>query len=102
MTALDATSITSYKDVIQALKDNKKIFVRLFRYAEALYGESTPMPRTVNRQADRANLQAISPSQFYTRSVFLPFIDTVLEQLGERFCSDLVDCIELKFLITSF
>ena len=59
------------------------------------------MPRIVNRQANRANPLAVSLLQFYRRSVFLPFIDTVLEQFNERFCSDLVDCIKLKFLITS-
>ena len=59
------------------------------------------MPRIVNRQANRANPLAISPLQFYRRSVFLPFIDTVLERLSERFRSDLVDCIKLKFMITS-
>ena len=87
--------------MIQAFRDNKKIFVELFRHAKGLYGESLPMPRIVNRQANRANPLAVSPLQFYRRSVFLPFIDTVLEQVSERFCSDLVDYIKLKFLITS-
>ena len=59
------------------------------------------MPRIVNRQADGANRLAILPLQFDRRSVFLLFIDTVLEQLSERVWSDLVDCIKLKFLITS-
>ena len=87
--------------MIQVFRDNKQIFVGLFRHAEGLYGESIPMPRIVNRQANRANPLAISPLQYYRRSVFLPFVDTVLEQLSERFCSDLIDCIKLKFLITS-
>ena len=78
LSALDATSITGYKDVIQAFRGNKKIFGALFRYAEGLYGESIPMPRIVNRQACRRNPLAILPLQFYMRSVFLPFIDTVL------------------------
>ena len=59
------------------------------------------MPRIVNRQANRANPLAISPLQFYRRSVFLPFTDTVLERLSERLRSDLVDCIKFKFMITS-
>ena len=59
------------------------------------------MPRIVNRQANRANPLAVSPLQFYRHSVILPFIDTALEQLSERFCSDLVDCIKLKFMIAS-
>ena len=55
LTVLDATSITSCRDVIQAFRNNKEIFVELFRHAEGLYGESIPMPRMVNRQANRAN-----------------------------------------------
>ena len=79
LTALDATSITSCKDVIQIFRNNEEIFVGLFRHAEGLYGESIPMPRIVNRQADRANSLAVSALQFFRRSVLLPFIDTVLE-----------------------
>ena len=87
--------------MIQAFSDNKKVFVGLLSHAEGLHGESIPMPSIVNRQAYRANPLAVSLLQFYKRSVFLPLIDTVLEQLGGRFCSDLVDCIKLKILMTS-
>ena len=89
------------KDVIPAFRDNKKIFVGLFWHTEGLYGESIPTPRIVNRQANKANPLAISLLQFCRRSVFLPCIDTVLEQLSKRFCFDLADCIKLKFMITS-
>ena len=54
MSALDATSITSGKDVIQAFMNNEEIFVGLFRHAESVYGESIPMPRIVNWQANNA------------------------------------------------
>ena len=47
LTALDATSITSCKNVIQAFMDNKEIFVGLFRHAKDLYRESIPMLRIV-------------------------------------------------------
>ena len=87
--------------MIPAFRENKKIFAGLFRQAEGLYMESIPMPRIINRRANKPNSLAILPLQFYRRSVFLPFIPTVLEQFSERFCSDLVDCIKLKFLITS-
>ena len=55
LNALDTTRITSCKDVIQAFMDNEKIFVVLFRHAESVYEESTPMPRIVNQQANTAN-----------------------------------------------
>ena len=65
--------------MIQAFKDNEEIFVGLFRHTEGVYGESIPMLRIVKRQANRANSLAVSPLQFFRRSVFLRFIDTVLE-----------------------
>ena len=99
LTALDA--ITSCKDVIEALRNNEEEFERLFRHAEDFYGESIPMPRVINRQANRANPPATSPLQFYRRAVFLPFVDPVLEQLNQRFSSDQVDCIKLQYLIPS-
>ena len=79
LSALDATSITSCKDVIEDLRDNEEIFIGLFRDTEGVYGESIPMPRIVNRQANRANPLAVSPLHFFRRSVLLPFIDTVLQ-----------------------
>ena len=79
MTALDAASITSCKDEIQTFRNNEEIFVGVFRHFEGLYGKSIPMPQIVNRQANRANPLAISPLQFFRRSVFFPFVDTVDE-----------------------
>ena len=79
LTALNAMSITSCKDVTQTFRDNGEIFVGLFRHADGVYGESIPMTRTVNRQANRANPLFVSPLHFFWRSVFLPFIDTVLD-----------------------
>ena len=72
-------NITSRKDVLEAFRDNEEIFVELFRDTEGVYGESIPMPRIVNRQANRANPPAVSSLQFFRRFVLLPFIDTVLE-----------------------
>ena len=79
MTAFDATRITSCKDVIQAFKDNEEILIELNTHDESVDRESIPMPGIVNRQADRADPSAVSPLQFSRRSVFLPFIDTVLD-----------------------
>ena len=70
LTALDATSITSCKDVIQAFRDNEEIFVGLFRHAESLYRKSIPMPRIVNRQANRLNSLTVSPLQFFRHQGF--------------------------------
>ena len=79
LTSFDATSIASCKDVIQAFRDNEKIFVGLFRHAEDVYRESIPMPRIVNWQTNRANPLAVLLLQLFRSSVFLLFIDTVLE-----------------------
>ena len=57
------------------------------------------MPRVVGRQMNKANPPASSPVQFYRRSLFLPFIDTTLEQLNERFSNKQVDAAKLQILL---
>ena len=83
--------------MIEAFRNNEEIFVGFFRHAEVVHGKSIPMSRIVNGQANRANPIAVSPFQFFGRSVLLPFIDTVLAKFSEKFRSDLVDCIKLQF-----
>ena len=64
--------------MIEAFRDNEEIFVGYCRHAEGVYGESIPIPRIVDQQANRGNPLAVSPLQFFRRFVLLPFIDTVL------------------------
>ena len=83
LTALNA--IASCKDVIQVFRNNEEIFVGLFRHAEGLYGESIPMSQIVNQPANRANPPAVSPLQFYRRSVFFLSLTQCLSNSAKDF-----------------
>ena len=43
------------------------------------------MPRIVSRQTKRSNPPAETAYEYYRRAVFLPYLDTVIGQLDERF-----------------
>ena len=57
------------------------------------------MSLNVSRQANKATPPAATPIEFYWRSMFLPFLDTVLQQLIQRFSSCQIDCLKLQYLI---
>ena len=42
-------------------------------------------PRVCGRQTKRANPPSENPFDYYKRAIFLPYLDTVLFQLRERF-----------------
>ena len=47
------------------------------------------MPRVVGIQVHRDNVEAESASQYYQRSIFLPYIDGLSSSLRERFNDNL-------------
>lgn len=46
--------------------------------------ELTP-PRTVKRQTCRTNIPSDSPESYYRRSIFIPYLDSLITSLEERF-----------------
>lgn len=77
------------KDELSAVRQNSK---RTFGY---VWGKATSMsnaagvsisvPRTCAKQTLRSNTSGKNPSTFYRRTVFVPFLDSLLQQLGDRF-----------------
>jgi len=49
---------------------------------------SEDVPRVCGRQSLRTNVPADTPKQYYLRSVAIPFIDALKEQLETRFSRD--------------
>ena len=43
------------------------------------------IPRQVARQTQRANISANDAQEYFRRSIYIPFIDTKLQELKERF-----------------
>ena len=56
-------------------------------------------PRRKKAQIFRANIRADSPQEYYRRSVLIPFIDELLQQLNDRFSMDNRQAIQCLFSI---
>ena len=43
------------------------------------------MPRVCGRQTSRSNVQASSPEEYWRRTIFVPFLDYLIQALSDRF-----------------
>ena len=77
-------SIQECVDVLETFR-NDDTFDEAFQRAEDTFAEQLVMPRMAGRQAQRNNVPADTPLQYYKRAIFLPYIDTVVGQLKARF-----------------
>jgi len=59
------------------------------------------MPRICGRQTQRININAKDPETYFKVSVFLPFLDFILQELDAGFNQRLSDIIPLQGLISS-
>lgn len=59
------------------------------------------MPRTCDRQTHRVNINSKDPETYFKVSVFLPFLDFIVQALHVRFDQRLSDIIPLEGLIPS-
>lgn len=62
----------------------KCIFKEAKTAMEKLYIE-IKLPRATNKQRNRANTHAVSPKQYYLRTLFLPLIENILEENSRTF-----------------
>ena len=87
--------------VLQQLR-NDDTFEKLFSEAQEANGEAILMPRITARQQHRNNVPVESAQEYYKRGVFLPFVDTCLSQLEERFRNHAGRALQLSVLLPSF
>ena len=79
------------------------MFDEIFKNAADLLGEEIPMPRITARQTHRSNVPTDSCASYYKRAVglFVPFVDTCLSQLRERFGSHSARANKTSLLLPS-
>ena len=77
-------SVDDCIDVLQTIRDGET-FNTIVDHIESESGSELSMPRRTHKQAHRSNPPAASAREHYRRAVFLPFVDTCLNQLRERF-----------------
>ena len=71
--------------VLQSYRD--KFFDGIFNRVEEKLGRSVLSPRLTGRQRHRSNHQVATSRDCYRVAVFLPYLDSCLSQLKERFMS---------------
>ena len=76
-------------DQLQAVRDNaneefNSIFKKVSQNGRE-NGKILDTPRIVSRQTQRSNVESNTPEEYYRRSIFIPFIDCLINQLKERF-----------------
>ena len=60
------------------------------------------MPRIVGRQNNHKNVPAQTPTEYYRRSVFFPFLDGIITQISSRFCNHEAAVLRLCGLLPKF
>lgn len=81
----------SVRCIIESIRKNaesefKSIFDEVKTKCDALNIEIS-LPRRTNVQKNRCNVQETSPEDYYRISLFIPFIDSFINELNERFLS---------------
>jgi len=93
-------SIDDCLTVLQQFRDDET-FSEIFVRATAINEEEILMPRLTARQQHRSSMPASSSCKYYKRAVFLPFIDTCIAQLNERFRKHASKACQLSALLPS-
>ena len=91
-------SIDDCLTVLQQFRQDNT-FDQIYARATATNGEEIQMPRMTARQRNRNNVPATSSNEYYKRAVFLPFIDTCIAQLNERFRQHAAKAYQLSALL---
>ena len=78
------------------------MFDQIFARATELHDGDITMPRITARQRNRSNVPANNAQEYFKRACFLPFIDTCIAQLNERFTRHAATACQLSALLPAF
>ena len=83
------SNIRSVRELLQVKRgDAETTFAEVWLEATKLAevaGTKLSVPRQSSRQQHRANIPANSPQEYFLRTLYIPFLDSVLQQLTDRF-----------------
>ena len=84
------SEVTTVADTLSNLRENVdsysgELYMESVRLAESVGVEPT-VPQLCGRQTKRANIPATSPEEYYKRSLVIPFMDHLNQQMSDRFC----------------
>ena len=73
--------------VLQAERNDDAVWEALMEKATEIasdHGIDPSMPRRVGRQQHRNNVEANSPSVYWKRAMYLPFLDHLVNEINEK------------------
>lgn len=89
-------------DTLSALEDNRKncdkTFSTICSGLKCICSDldvDIKVPRVIGRQRNRANYSASTPEQYYKKSIYIPLLDNVINDIKARFPKDTLECFGL-------
>ena len=87
--------VTAYEKIqlilqeMKAIRSNAEVeFQNVFETATELAekaGQNITMPRCCKKQTMRSNVEADTPQTYYRRTIFVPFLENMVQQMADRF-----------------
>ena len=82
-------NVNSVQDLLRSKREDAETsFADLWQQATKLAEEAgivLSVPRRTSRQTHRDNTPADIPQEYFRRSLYIPFLDSILQQLADRF-----------------
>lgn len=70
------------------MEDSSNLLLNMWKDAESEICEELNIdiliPRRTGKQIQRSNVMANTPEEYYRLSVFIPFLDSIISQIGDR------------------
>ena len=82
MESVVAAQLNDIRD--DAASEFQNVFTKCKAMA-ALADTTITVPSTISRQNLRDNIEHENAEQYYRRTIFIPFLDCLLQQLNDRF-----------------
>ena len=81
--------VSATTDTLKVRRENvdsfsKELFAEAVKLGDKVDAEPS-IPRLCGRQTKRANTPAASPEEYYRRTLVIPFLDHLNQQMAERF-----------------
>ena len=99
-------NVKSVSDLLQRKRDNAdETFADIWQQAKKLAveaGTELSIPRQTSRQCHRANIPADNPQEYFRCTVYIPFLDSMLQELTDRFLGHSEAVCHLSAVVPSY
>ena len=96
--------ISDIRETISKTRSNESEFDKVFENMEqmaVLSGGTMTIPRLCSRQTQRNNVPATSPKEYFKRNIYIPYLDSLIQQLDMLFSGLARQSVQAMCLIPS-